>query len=219
MNVYAFVGNQAVKSVDSLGLLEVTSDLQRPRDVPVDWGTPAEENWLGQTSKDGTVDCTCRCPQEQKTKHLYWYAECTVTTRYSITLSLKHYESKTWEYWRGVYGHEMAHVASRNKLVQNRVIDDLMRQKDKFTDEDACLEAIGRPRARVDKKGKDITPKGNGYIQTYQRILNEQMKGGNHKGEDMANDLSPGKSELINRDVEPPRPPSAKPTLDNSHER
>lgn len=210
VNLYAFVGNHAVKGVDSVGLLEVTTDLQQPKDVPVSWTDAGmEDDWLGFTTKEGTVDCSCRCPVEQKTNHQYWYATCSVATRYTISLKLSAYESKTWEYWRGVYGHEMAHVASRNKRVQEQVVDWLRREPDRFGNEDACLNAIGKPKTKIGKDGKGVTPLGNGYIQKYQKSLDNQMTGDNHKNKIMGNNLSPGEVELITppSGVDPPHPP------------
>lgn len=209
-NLYAFVGNHAVKGVDSVGLLEVTTDLQQPKDVPVSWTDAGmKDGWLGFTTKEGTVDCSCRCPEKQKKVRPEWFATCSVATRYTISLRRSAFESKTWKYWRGVYGHEMAHVASRNKRVQEQVVDWLRKERDNFANEDACLMAIGKPKTKKDNDGKDVTPQGNGYIQEYQKTLDNQMTGDNHKGKIMGNNLSPGEVELIYPPpgVDPPPPP------------
>lgn len=203
-NLCAFVENQPVSNVDYLGLLQVAANLQDPARAPVRWSDETlGAGERGGLSKSGSVDCRCVCPADQKTRTQYWFARCEVTTNYIIRLSPSQFSlhgTDGWAYWRGIYGHEMAHVKSRNAWVQKLVIEGLSKEPERFYTEDACLEAIGRPKQLTDAQGRDRTPKANGYIQKYEKLLERAFSGNNHKGGSMANQYSPGEEELI----EPP---------------
>ena len=124
------------------------------------------------------MTCSCTCPK-QTTRTKYWYVKCTVATTYDISLKLSAYENYTKDFWRGVYGHEQAHVRSRNLFVKTNVIDSLATKTDKFAHQKSCEDAAG------------LTNGKEGYMQEYQTALNRQMEGKNHKGEDKWNSESP----------------------------
>ncbi len=228
INLYAFVTNQPITGVDYLGQLDVTTDLQAPEKAPVIWtdeGVSMVQK--GVTKGEGSVDCDCVCPESQKTRRQYWFARCTVRTNFTIKLSLtalkqealvaqliglNQYGQTFWHRWRGIYGHEMAHVKSRNYFVQKKIVEPLAGQPDKFTTDKACFRAIGKPMQEVDDQGRDRTPAANGYIQDYRRRMKEAFAGNNHKGAPgggMVNNFSPTDGEMIfpPPGVNPPRPP------------
>jgi|LakMenE01Jun11ns_1017448.scaffolds.fasta_scaffold9935008_3 hypothetical protein len=195
LNEYHFVENHPTVSIDYLGLLEVTENLQKPEDVPVTWSEDTDfekDDHLGATTKGGVVDCSCVCPKEDNEKK-WWYAKCSVSTSYAIKLRKSAFKQHTKKYWAGIYGHELQHVKSRNKNVHDNVTSYLEKEKDKFRSQNDCLEAIGK--SFKDKKGKDVV--GDGYIQKYQSALERQMQGDNHKGGSNSNALSPGEKELF----------------------
>ena len=214
-NLNAFVANQPLSGTDYLGQLEVTTNLQAPEKVPVIWaddGTISGEH-RGATTPGGNVDCHCSCEDAGGKKRVSWIARCTVTTTFTIRMNLRDfrlrqqilnrhhlemYHNVEWAYWRGIYGHEVAHVRSRNAFVQEMVVDRLARQKDQFKTEDACLEAIGKPRQVLDKAGIDRTPRANGYVQRFNVAMKEAFSGDNHKENGRRrNKYSPGETELL----------------------
>lgn len=191
-NLYGILSNDAVNAIDSLGLLKVENKLQKPEEVPVTWADDGDfesPTFLGITSeKTGKVTCECSCPKKKFT------ATCEVSSSYAIKLKRSAFSTRTKDYWRGVYGHELAHVKSRNSLIAGNVINFLSREEDEFNTDDKCQEAI---------KGTD----GNGgYTKKYQDTLDRAMTGENHKGGGSSNADSPGEGELITPPNDPPWP-------------
>lgn len=196
LNLYGFVNNQSISKIDNLGLLDVNEELQSADETQAEWGepsTPAGNNWMGWTSGSGTVDCNCSCPKEENERE-YWYASCSVTTEFTITLKRSLYPFKTKDFWRGVYGHEQKHVTSRNKKVKDNAVEYLKDEKDRFNTEEKCENAIN---------GEDGE---GGYVKKYQDIIDRAFEGENHQGGNNSNTESPKAGELYTPTQDPTWP-------------
>ena len=135
LNLYGMVNNSLVSYWDYLGL-EISFNPTEPEDVTPEWNFFLGRNWRwhGSTARSHEESCSCSCSND------LWKMVCEVTTSYSIRLNTRT-TPPTGETHESIYGHEQAHIRSRNHRAEN-ALDNLDLEFGPFDSADTCEEWI-----------------------------------------------------------------------------
>jgi uncharacterized protein RhaS with RHS repeats len=174
VNLYGFVGNDGVATVDSLGRLPVKVDYEHPTPAGI-VPTESADGDSGTSYPIKEFTCSCDCPKDSDN----YYILCKVKFTAEIHLGKNNIGTGPMKStWLKVYGHEQRHVLSRVNRVQ-RIVDEMKTNEGgPFKTQRACDTSL--------KKW---------YVTKYNAFVAQLTTGKDfdHKGSGTATDDSPEK--------------------------
>lgn len=143
-NLYGHVENDGINKLDKLGL-SVAFEPQTAETITPEWRFffGRATNWRGVTVPNHSENCDCSCEDS------LWHIKCEVKTTYRIFLNSRTDIPRRHAIDK-VYGHEQAHVRSRNHRAEQAIKQfDSTTGFGPFPDKYYCDELAGQLESRL----------------------------------------------------------------------